>query len=135
MSSRFIAKFWQICKSLKIYFLKRKCMANVNNTNVYIGKSKNRSQWGELSLLWFLVELGLVNGGIKVSTDTASMILRKYEQSVLQSLCSIGQHFVDFFCLFFFFLFHCMQFVFIENALSKIKPMRKSMKTNLTSIL
>ena len=42
-------------------------------------------------------ELGLVNGGIIVSTDTASMILRKYKQSVLQSLCSIGQHFLDFF--------------------------------------
>ena len=47
--------------------------------------------------MWFLVELGLVNGGIIVGTDTASMILRKNEQSVLQSLCSIGQHFLDFF--------------------------------------
>ena len=49
----------------------------------------------------------------KVSTDRASMILRKHDHSVLQSLCSIYQHVLDF-----FFLFHYMQFIFIENALS-----------------
>ena len=39
--------------------LKRQCMANVNNTNVYIGKSKNESEWSELSPLKFLVEAKL----------------------------------------------------------------------------
>ena len=48
----------------------------------------------------------------KVSTDRASMILRKHDHSVSQSLCSIYQHLMD------FFLFHYMQFIFIENALS-----------------
>ena len=38
----------------------------------------------------------------KVSTDRASMILRKHDHSVLQSLCSIYQHLLD------FILFHCM---------------------------
>ena len=33
----------------------------------------------------------------KVSTDRASMILRKHDHSVLQSLCSIFQHLFDFF--------------------------------------
>ena len=33
----------------------------------------------------------------KVSTDRASMILRKHDHSVLQSLCSIYQHLLDFF--------------------------------------
>ena len=72
-------------------------MANVNNTNVYIGTSKNRSEWSDLSPLKFLVEVKLVNVKIIVSTDIASMILRIYEQSVLQSLCSIYQHFFIFF--------------------------------------
>ena len=36
-------------------------MANVNNTNVYIGKSENKSEWSELSPLKFLVEAKLVN--------------------------------------------------------------------------
>ena len=36
-----------------------------------------------------------INYKKKVSTDRASMILRKHEQSVLQSLCSIYQHFLD----------------------------------------
>ena len=48
----------------------------------------------------------------KVSTDRASMILRKHDHNVLQSLCSIYQHSLD------IFLFHYMQFIFIENALS-----------------
>ena len=33
----------------------------------------------------------------KVSTDRASMILRKHDHSVLQSLCPIYQHLLDFF--------------------------------------
>ena len=33
------------------------------------------------------------------STDIVSMVIRKYEQSVLQSLCSICQHILDFFFL------------------------------------
>ena len=68
-------------------------MANVNNTNVYIGTSKYRSEWSELPPFKFLVEVKLVNDKIIVSTDIASMILRKYEHSVLQPLCSINQHF------------------------------------------
>ena len=52
-----------------------------------------------------------VNNKKKVSTDRVSMILRKHEQSVLQSLCSIYQHFLDLFISY-------MQFIFIENALS-----------------
>ena len=47
----------------------------------------------------------------KVSTDRASMILRKHEQSVLQSLCSICQHVLDLFISLY-------EFIFIENALS-----------------
>ena len=39
----------------------------------------------------------IINNKKKVSTDRASMILRKLEQSVLQSLCSIYQHFLDLF--------------------------------------
>ena len=39
----------------------------------------------------------LINNKKKVSTDRASMILRKHEQSVLQSLCSICQLFFDLF--------------------------------------
>ena len=38
-----------------------------------------------------------INNKKKVSTDGASMILRKHEQSVLQSLCSIYKHFLDLF--------------------------------------
>ena len=38
-----------------------------------------------------------INSRKKVGTDRASMILRKHEQSVLQSLCSIYQHFLDLF--------------------------------------
>ena len=38
-----------------------------------------------------------INNKKKVSTDRASMILRKHEQSVLQKLCSIYQHFLDLF--------------------------------------
>ena len=38
-----------------------------------------------------------INNKKKVSTDRASMILRKRGQSVLQSLCSIYQHLLDFF--------------------------------------
>ena len=36
----------------------------------------------------------------KASTDRASMILRKHDHNVLQSLCSIYQHFVGFFFYF-----------------------------------
>ena len=38
-----------------------------------------------------------INNKKKVSTDRASMILRKHEKSVLQSLRSIYQHFLDLF--------------------------------------
>ena len=61
-------------------------MANVSSTNVCTVKSKNRSEGCELSFLKFLAEVNLVNDKIIVSTDKALMILRKYEQSVLQSL-------------------------------------------------
>ena len=57
-------------------------MANVNNTNVYVGKSKNRSKSSELHPLKFAFEIQLFNDKIIVSTDIASMIFRKYEQSV-----------------------------------------------------
>ena len=50
------------------------------------------------------MSLGLLNLGQslsavrkKVSTDRASMVLRKHEQSVLQSLCSIYKQFLDLF--------------------------------------
>ena len=36
-------------------------MANVNNINVYIGKSKNKPEQSELSPLKYLVEAKLVN--------------------------------------------------------------------------
>ena len=49
-------------------------MANENNANVYIGKSKNRSEGCELSPLKFLAEVKFVNNNIIVSTDIASMI-------------------------------------------------------------
>ena len=62
-------------------------MANGNNANVYIGKSKNKSELSELFPLKYLVAATLVNDKKIVSIDLASMILRKYEQSVLQSLC------------------------------------------------
>ena len=39
----------------------------------------------------------LINNKKKVSTDRASMILRKHERNVLQSLCSIYKHFLNFF--------------------------------------
>ena len=45
----------------------------------------------------FWMNWDLSTGGIILGTATASMILRKHEQSVLQSLCSIGQHFLEFF--------------------------------------
>ena len=61
-----------------------------------------------------------INNKKKVSTDRASMILRKHEQSVLQSVCSIYKK------NFWICLFHYMHFIFIENALSKTKPMQKS---------
>ena len=38
-----------------------------------------------------------INNKKKVSTDRASMILRKHEHCVLQSLCSIYKHFLDLF--------------------------------------
>ena len=44
-------------------------MTNVDNTNVYIGKSKNRSEGCELYPLKFLDEVGLVNDDIMVSAD------------------------------------------------------------------
>ena len=47
-----------------------------------------------LGLLNFKQNLSTIK---KVSTDRASMILGKHEQSVLQSLCSIYQHFLDLF--------------------------------------
>ena len=82
--------------------------------------AKFKSELSELSPLKFLVEANLVNYKKIVSTNIASMILRKYGQSVLQSLCLIYQLFGG------FFLFHYMQFIFIETVLSKIKPMQKS---------
>ena len=43
---------------------------------------------------WVIQSLAkIINNKKKVSTDRASMILRKHEQIVLQSLCSIYQHF------------------------------------------
>ena len=50
-----------------------------------------------------------INNKKKVSTDRASMILRKHDHSVLQSLSSIHQHLLNFFYI---------EFIFIENALS-----------------
>ena len=43
-----------------------------------------------------LVVVKLLNDNIIVSTDIAVMIIRKYEQCVLQSLCSISQDVLDF---------------------------------------
>ena len=79
---------------------------------------KNKSEWSKLFPLKYLVEAKLVNDKKIVSIDIASMILRKYEQSVLQSLCLT-------FSTFFFHFIIYMQFIFIESALSKIKPMLK----------
>ena len=44
----------------------------------------------------FLVEAKRVNDKKIVSTNIASMILRKYEQSVLQSLCLIFFHYISY---------------------------------------
>ena len=86
-------------------------MANVKNSNVYIYKPKI-DQYEQVNSLG-VINLSKIESTIKkkVSTDRASMILRKHDHSVLQSLCSIYQHLLDF-------LFHYMQFTFIENALS-----------------
>ena len=72
-------------------------MANVNNSNVYIYKPINRSEWKVMSLGLLYLKQSLSAVRKKVSTDRASMILRKHEQSVLQSLCAICQHFLDLF--------------------------------------
>ena len=63
--------------------------------NVYIYKPINRSEWKSY-VPWVIKSLAkFINNKKKVSTDRASMILRKHGQSVLQSLCSIYQHFLD----------------------------------------
>ena len=51
----------------------------------------------ELCPLGYKSKAKLFNNMKKVSTDRASMILRKQEQSVLQSLCSIYQKCLDLF--------------------------------------
>ena len=75
-------------------------MANVNNTNVYIGKSENKPEYSESVPLKYLDEAKLVNDKKIVSIDIASIILRKYEQNVLQISCLNFQHFLFFFSLF-----------------------------------
>ena len=60
--------------------------------NVYIYKPINRSEWRVIKS-----RAKFINNKKKVSTDRASMIVRKHEQSVLKSLCSIYQHFLDLF--------------------------------------
>ena len=93
-------------------------MANVNNTNVYICSSKNRSEWSEISPLKFLVEVKLVNDKIIVSNHIASMILRKNKKYFAIIVLNLSTFLL-------FFLFHYMQFIFIETALSKMKPKQK----------
>ena len=72
-------------------------MANVNNSNVYIYKPINRSEWTSYFPWSNKFKQNQIKNKKKVSTDRASMILRKHEQSVLQSMCSIYQNFLDLF--------------------------------------
>ena len=65
--------------------------------NVYIYKPINRSEWRSCVTWVIKSKAKLINNKKKVSTDRASMILRRHEQSVLQSLCSIYKHFLDLF--------------------------------------
>ena len=78
--------------------------------NVYIYKPINKSEYTSYVPWIIKSKQNLSTIRKKVSTDRALMILRKHEQSVLQSLCSIYQHFFD--------LFISLYAIHIENALS-----------------
>ena len=88
--------------------------------NVYIYKPINRSEWRSYVPWVIKSKAKLINNKKKVSTDRASMILRKHEQSVFQSLCSIYQHFFGF-----VYFIICNSYIYWKCAkLKKIKAQK-----------
>ena len=78
--------------------------------NVYIYKPINRSEWRSYVPWVIKSKAKLIKNKKKVSTDRASMI-----ENMNKVFCN---HCAQFINIFWICLFHYMQFIFIENALS-----------------
>ena len=81
--------------------------------NVYIYKPINRSEWTSYVPWVIKFWAKFINNKKKVSTDRASMILRKHEQSVLQSMLNLST-----------FFFICLYAIHIHWKCAKLKKIK-----------